>query len=150
MVYVLSKNGQPLMPTKNHAKVRVLLKTGRAKVVNRCPFTIQLLYESTVYTQNISLGVDAGSKHIGLSATDETRVYFEAEALPRTDIVELLSTRREQRISRRNRKTRYRQPRFDNRVRSKNKGWLAPSVQASKYTSCNDLEGHGDASRKQH
>ena len=130
MVYVLSKNGQPLMPTKNHAKVRVLLKTGRAKVVNRCPFTIQLLYESTVYTQNISLGVDAGSKHIGLSATDETRVYFEAEALPRTDIVELLSTRREQRISRRNRKTRYRQPRFDNRVRSKNKGWLAPSVQA--------------------
>lgn len=134
MVYVLSKNGQPLMPTKNHAKVRVLLKTGRAKVVNRCPFTIQLLYESTVYTQNISLGVDAGSKHIGLSATDETRVYFEAEALPRTDIVELLSTRREQRISRRNRKTRYRQPRFNNRVRSKNKGWLAPSVQAKVNT----------------
>ncbi len=134
MVYVLSKNGQPLMPTKNHAKVRVLLKTGRAKVVGRCPFTIQLLYESMVYTQNISLGVDAGSKHIGLSATDETRVYFEAEALPRTDIVELLSTRREQRISRRNRKTRYRQPRSDNRVRSKNKGWLAPSVQAKVNT----------------
>lgn len=130
MVYVLSKNGQPLMPTENHAKVRVLLKTGRAKVINRCPFTIQLLYESTVYTQNISLGVDAGSKHIGLSATDETRVYFEAEALPRTDIVELLSTRREQRKTRRNRKTRYRQPRFNNRIHSKNKGWLAPSVQA--------------------
>ena len=134
MVYVLSKNGQPLMPTKNHAKVRVLLKNGKAKVIRRCPFTIQLLYESTAYTQNISLGVDAGSKHIGLSATDETRVYFEAEALPRTDIVELLSTRREQRISRRNRKTRYRQPRFDNRVRSKNKGWLAPSVQAKVNT----------------
>ena len=118
------------MPTKNHAKVRVLLKTGRAKVVNRCPFTIQLLYESTVYTQNISLGVDAGSKHIGLSATDETRVYFEAETLPRTDIVDLLSTRREQRRTRRNRKTRHRQPRFKNRIHSKNKGWLAPSVQA--------------------
>lgn len=129
MVYVLSVSGQPLMPTKNHAKVRVLLKTGRAKVINRCPFTIQLLYESTAYTQNISLGIDAGSKHIGLSATDEARVYFEAEALPRTDIVELLSTRREQRKSRRNRKTRYRQSRFNNRVHSKNKGWLAPSVQ---------------------
>ncbi|MBO6255286.1 MAG: HNH endonuclease [Bacteroidaceae bacterium] len=130
MVYVLSVSGQPLMPTKNHAKVRVLLKEGRAKVINRCPFTIQLLYESTAYTQNISLGIDAGSKHIGLSATDEARVYFEAEALPRTDIVELLSTRRELRKSRRNRKTRYRQPRFNNRVHSKNKGWLAPSVQA--------------------
>ncbi len=118
------------MPTKSHAKVRVLLKTGKAKVINRCPFTIRLLYKSTAYIQNISLGVDAGSKHIGLSATDETRAYFEAEALPRTDIVELLSTRREQRRSRRNRKTRYRQSRFDNRIRSKNTGWLAPSVQA--------------------
>ena len=130
MVYVISKNGQPLMPMENHAKVRILLRTGRVKVINRCPFTIQLLYESTAYTQNISLGVDAGSKHIGLSATNKTKVYFEAEALPRTDIVELLSTRREQRRSRRNRKTRYRQSRFDNRVRSKNTGWLAPSVQA--------------------
>ena len=130
MVYVLNNNGQPLMPTKTHAKVRVLLKAGRAKVINRCPFTIQLLYESTAYTQNISLGVDAGSKHIGVSATDETRVYFEAEALPRTDIVDLLSTRREQRRSRRNRNTRYRKPRFNNRVHSNDKGCLAPSVQA--------------------
>ena len=46
MVYVLSQNGQPLMPTENHAKVRVFLKQGKAKVVQRCPFTIQLLYES--------------------------------------------------------------------------------------------------------
>lgn len=44
MVYVLSKTGQPLMPTENHAKVRILLKQGKAKVVRRCPFTIQLLF----------------------------------------------------------------------------------------------------------
>lgn len=44
MVYVLNQNGQPLMPTQNHAKVRVLLKQGRAKVVKRCPFTSQLQY----------------------------------------------------------------------------------------------------------
>ena len=42
MVYVLSKNGTPIMPTNNHAKVRLLLKHGKAKVVNRTPFTIQL------------------------------------------------------------------------------------------------------------
>ena len=42
MVYVLNQNGQPLMPTENHAKVRILLKQGKAKVVNKCPFTIQL------------------------------------------------------------------------------------------------------------
>ena len=42
MVYVLSKTGQPIMPTKNHAKVRLLLNSGKAKVVKRTPFTIQL------------------------------------------------------------------------------------------------------------
>lgn len=60
MVYVLSQNGQPLMPTENHVKVRVLLKQGKAKVVQKCPFTIQLLYESTTHTQEINLGYKAG------------------------------------------------------------------------------------------
>ena len=127
MVYVLSKTGQPLMPTENHAKVRVLLKQQKAKIVHRCPFTIQLLYDSTDYTQPVSLGIDAGSRHIGVSATTETKVLYEADVTLRNDIVDLLSTRREARRSRRNRKTRYRKPRFNNRTRKN--GWLAPSVQ---------------------
>ncbi|WP_419012507.1 RRXRR domain-containing protein [Parasutterella sp.] len=44
-------------------------------------------------------------------------------------ICSLLSARRALRQSRRNRKTRYRAPRFDNRIRTKRKGWLAPSVE---------------------
>ena len=126
MVYVLNQNGQPLMPTENHAKVRVLLKQGRAKVINKCPFTIQLLYSSTNYTQKITLGVDSGSKHIGLSATTRNKVLFESDVELRNDIVDLLSTRRELRRCRRSRKTRYRKPRFNNRKRGK--GWLAPSI----------------------
>ena len=126
MVYVLSQNGQPLMPTENHAKVRVLLKQRKAKVVKKCPFTIQLQYESTTHTQKINLGIDAGSKTIGVSATTETKVLYEAEVVLRNDIVELLSERRALRSSRRNRKTRYRKPRFDNR--KKPSGWLAPSI----------------------
>ena len=126
MVYVLNQNGQPLMPTENHAKVRVLLKQGRAKVMNKCPFTIQLLYSSTNYTQKTTLGVDSGSKHIGLSATTKNKVLFESDVELRNDIIDLLSTRRELRHSRRNRKTRYRKPRFNNRKRGK--GWLAPSI----------------------
>lgn len=126
MVYVLSQNGQPLMPTGNHAKVRILLKQGKAKVVKRCPFTIQLQYESTTHTQEINLGIDAGSKTIGASATTESKVLYESEVVLRNDIVELLSGRRTLRRSRRNRKTRYRQPRFDNRKRPD--GWLAPSI----------------------
>ena len=126
MVYVLSQNGQPLMPTENHAKVRVFLKQGKAKVVQRCPFTIQLLYESTTHTQKINLGIDAGSKTIGVSATTDSKVLYESEVVLRNDIVELLSGRRALRNSRRSRKTRYRKPRFDNR--KKPDGWLAPSI----------------------
>ncbi|WP_029201411.1 RNA-guided endonuclease IscB [Oribacterium sp. NK2B42] len=126
MVYVISKDRHPLMPTMRYGKVRRMLKSGLAKVINRYPFTIQLLYNATDYTQDVLLGVDAGSKNIGLSATTIKKVLFEAKVTLRNDIVELIGTRREQRRTRRNRKTRYRKPRFDNRKRS-NK-WLAPSV----------------------
>ena len=129
MVYVLSKNGQPIMPTKNHAKVRLLLNSGKAKVVKRTPFTIQLIGTSITYVQDVTLGVDAGSRHVGLSATTEKQELFSAELRPRNDVVDLLSSRREMRRSRRNRTTHYRKTRFDNRVHSKHKGWLAPSVE---------------------
>lgn len=129
MVYVLNNNGQPLMPTERYGKVRRLLKRGQAKVIDCCPFTIQLLYESTDVTQPVNLGIDAGSKTIGVSTTTKDKVLYEAEVSLRNDITDLLSTRRQNRRTRRNRKTKYRQPRFNNRVHSKNKGWLAPSVQ---------------------
>lgn len=128
MVYVLNQNGQPIMPTKNHAKVRILLKNKKAKVVKRCPFTIQLLCRSTNYTQPITLGVDAGSKHIGLSATTTSKELYASDVELRNDIVDLLSTRRQNRKTRRNRKTRYRKSRFDNRVSAKKPGWVAPSI----------------------
>ncbi len=122
MVYVISKDGQPLMPTKRHGFVRRALRAGEAKVVQRCPFTIQLLYESGTETQPVILGVDAGSKHVGLSACTEKEELYSEELRPRSDVVKNLSDRREFRRSRRNRKTRYRQPRFNNRVHSKHKG----------------------------
>ena len=110
-------------------KARILLKEDRAKVIRREPFTIQLLYGSSGYKQKVNLGVDAGSKHIGLSATTSKKELFAGEVKLRTDIVNLLSTRRQFRRSRRNRKTRYRKSRFLNRVHSKHKGWLAPSIE---------------------
>lgn len=125
-VYVLSKDGKPLMPTKRLGKVRHLLKDGKAKVVKRTPFTIQLLYDSKEFVQDVSLGVDAGSKVVGLSATTEKEELFASNVILRNDIVGLLATRRELRHFRRYRKTRYRAARFNNRKISK--GWLAPSV----------------------
>ncbi len=127
MVYVLSIDGQPLMPTCRYGKVRKLLKSKKAKVIKKCPFTIKLMYDSTTHTQPINLGIDAGSKHIGVSATTKDKVLYEADVTLRNDIVDLLSTRRENRRTRRNHKTRYRKARFNNRKRKD--GWLAPSVQ---------------------
>ena len=127
MVYVLNKDGKPLMPTKRHGKVKHLLRSGQAVIVKRTPFTIQLLYEGTGYVQPVVLGVDAGSKTVGLSATTEKEELYRAEATLRTDITKLLSERRQYRRIKRSR-LRYRKPRFSNRVRTKQKGWLAPSI----------------------
>ena len=125
-IYVLNKNGKPLMPCKPR-KARLLLKNGKAKVVNRTPFTIQLLYGCSGYKQPVNLGVDAGSKYIGLSATTKQKELFKATVELRQDISTLLESRRSQRRSRRSRKLRYRPARFDNR--KNRKGSLAPSVQ---------------------
>ena len=128
MVYVLNKYGKSLMPTTRYGRVRRLLRKGLAVVVDDRPFTIQLAYDTPNGVQEVSLGVDAGTKHVGFSATTKKKVLFEAELLLRSDIVDKLSTRREFRRARRNRKTRYRKARFLNRTRSKKPGWLAPSV----------------------
>ena len=129
LVYVINKHGKPLMPCKPR-KARILLKNNRAKILKYEPFTIQLLYGSSGYRQKISLGIDAGSKHIGASATTEKQELYTSQTELRGDmIVKLLSDRRALRRSRRNRKTRYRKPRFLNRVHSKHKGWLSPSIE---------------------
>ena len=127
-VYVVGSNGKPLMPC-SPTKARKLLKSKSAAVLQRTPFTIKLLHHAGGYKQPITLGVDAGSKHVGLSACTDTEELYKEELTPRNDVVKLLSARRECRRGRRHRKTRYRAPRFNNRVHSKHKGWLAPSVE---------------------
>src|SRR5258708_12842409 len=125
-VYILNCHGQPLMPCQPR-KARLLLKEGKAKVVKMVPFTLELVYGSSGYKQEVLIGIDAGKQDIGVSATTEKVVLFEAEVQPRTDIQELLATRSQFRRARRSRKTRYRKCRFRNR--KKRSGWLAPSVQ---------------------
>ena len=128
MVYVQSVDGAPLMPC-SEAKARHLLKQHRARRVRNTPFTIRLKSVVDGHVQPVSLGVDPGYRHIGLSATTGDRVLFEAVAECRTDIPKLMEKRRSLRRNRRYRKTRYREPRFNNRVCSKHRGWLAPSVE---------------------
>ena len=120
--------GKPLMPT-SPPRARKLLKAGKARVARREPFTIRMMVPTGETLQSVTLGMDCGYRHVGLSATTQKEELFASEVELRDDVSKLLSDRLELRRSRRNRKTRYRAPRFDNRVHSKNKGWLAPSVE---------------------
>ncbi|WP_241755022.1 RNA-guided endonuclease IscB [Koleobacter methoxysyntrophicus] len=127
-MFVLNKHGKPLMPCKP-SKARKLLKQGKAKIVNYEPFTIQLLYGSSGYKQGCTAGIDAGSKNTGIAVTtDDGRVVYKAQVELRQDIKGNIETKRRLRRSRRNRKTRYREPRFLNRKRKD--GWLPPSIAA--------------------
>lgn len=126
MVYVLNKNGRPLMPCSSR-KARMLLSAGKATVAKRTPFVIRLLHGSSGYVQPVTMGVDSGFTHVGISVVTGTKEIYAADVELRRDLVDLNSERRMYRRNRRNRKTWYRQPRFDNR--RKPEGWLAPSIQ---------------------
>ncbi|MBC8522185.1 MAG: RRXRR domain-containing protein, partial [Methanomicrobia archaeon] len=125
LVFVLNKYGKPLMPC-TAGKARRILKRGRAKVVKLMPFTIQLLYGSSGYKQDITMGIDAGYSKIGYSVVTADREVMAGELELRSDIKRLLEKRRGYRRDRRSRKW-YRKPRFDNRGRGD--GWLAPSLE---------------------
>ena len=120
LVHVLNKHGKPLMPCEPR-KARILLREGKAKPVKGKTgyFTIQLLYGSSGYKQEIVVGIDTGSKRVPIAAVGNSKVYYAKEKILRTDVKKQLSDRASYRRTRRNRKTRYRKPRFHNRVKTK-------------------------------
>lgn len=128
-VYVLNQNGQPLTPTKRSGWVYRALRDGKAKVVSKCPFTIKLLYESTSFTQPLTLGVDTGSKYVGSAVINDVtaEVLYESQVELRDDIKSKMDRRRQFRRARRN-KLRYRPKRFNNRKSSKRKDRYNPTL----------------------
>ncbi len=127
MVYVKSMDEKALMPTSN-AKARKLLKQKKAKVVSLRPFVIKLTYKTeTEYIQNLDLGIDSGYSNIGFSVVDAKQEYIcgEVKLLDgmKKRLLEKSSYRKVRRI-----RLRHRKPRWNNRVKSKKKGWLAPSL----------------------
>ena len=128
MVYVLNKDGKPLMPTKRYAKIRILRKRGLLKVVSVKPFTVQLLYDTKNITQDVTLGIDSGYLNIGFSAITEKQELISGEVKLLQGQKERLYERASYRKLRRQR-LRYRAPKFNNRISSKKEEWLAPSIQ---------------------
>lgn len=129
MVYVLSKDGQPLMPIRRHGKVRRLLNSKKAKVVRREPFTIRLLFDTENNVSDLTLGVDTGSSKIGCAVvTTKEEVLYLSEVEIRNDISTKMEQRRTYRRARRTRKLRYRKPRFLNRENSRRKDRFSPTM----------------------
>ena len=125
-VFVLNMRGEPLMPCTQR-KARLLLKEGKAVIYRYNPFTIQLTYATGETKQDCHIGIDTGSKNIGFAITSEDKILFKGEVELRQDVKSNLDTRRMYRRDRRNRKTRYRKPRFSNRKRTEK--WPPPSLQ---------------------
>ena len=130
MVFVIGKRKQPCN-TISAAYARILLFTKQAVIHKRFPFTIRLRNDNAVLKdRNYTIKLDPGSKTTGVAITDDKdSVVMLAEIEHRGHIVKRnLDSRRAVRRSRRQRKTRYRPARFQNRTRPEN--WLAPSIKS--------------------
>ncbi len=135
-VFVIGADKKPLMPCRP-ARARILLKKGRAVVWFITPFTIMLIDRTQANcepNQPIIFKVDPGAETTGIALLQMRRgqleVIWAANLKHRGSFIKKrLDKRRAVRRSRRNRKTRYRQPRFNNR-RGRPRGWLPPSLQS--------------------
>ena len=140
MVYVISQNNKPLMPCSNPI-ARLLLKQNKAKVKQREPFTIKLIYETTNYTQDLTLGVDTGSGTIGTAVSrNNGDIVYMSEVIVRNDIADKMAQRAKYRRNRRNRKTRYRKARWLNRANSIKKGRFSPTIQSKLHSHVKEIE----------
>jgi 5-methylcytosine-specific restriction endonuclease McrA len=126
-VFVLDTNKQPLDPVSS-GQARRLLTQDQAAVYRRYPFTIILKYACVEPpTKQYEIKIDPGSKTTGLALLQGEKVIWVAELIKRgNQIKNDIESRRATRRNRRNRQTRYRQPRFLNRTRKP--GWLPPSL----------------------
>ena len=129
-VLVLGSTRQPLMPC-HPARARELLKSGKAAIFRRYPFTIILKNRADGDKQSLQLKISPGTQTTGLAIVGAFMrgwtVVWAAELKHRGNkIHEAMLARKNLRMSRRGRKTRYRKKRLDNRRRSP--GWLPPSL----------------------
>jgi hypothetical protein len=130
-VFVIDINKQPLDPV-HPGRARILMRRGKAAVFKHYPFTIILKTAvSKPEVHPLRIKIDPGSQTTGLALVKETtgEVVFAAELMHRGRMIrKAMDQRRAVRRGRRQRKTRYRKPRFNNRRRKA--GWLPPSLES--------------------
>jgi len=128
-VFVIDSEGKALLPC-HPARSRKLLRAGKAKVIQVVPFTIQLNYSIENPVGSFVVGIDDGAKHVGVAIVNDktNEVVFKGQIDLRQDVKRKIKQRAIYRRSRRNRKLRHRQPRFNNRTGCK----IAPSIRCRK------------------
>jgi 5-methylcytosine-specific restriction endonuclease McrA len=127
-ILVIDAYKRPLAPV-HPGFARRLLKEKKAAIYRKFPFTL-ILKESRqdLTVPDLQLKIDPGSQVTGFAILSGSQVIWAAELTHRGQVIkDALLSRRQRRRGRRNRHTRYRQPRFLNRTRPQ--GWLAPSLQ---------------------
>ena len=125
VVYIISKNGKPLMPTTRCGHVRALLKEKKARVVDTNPFTIQLTYDTKENTQPLTLGIDPGRTNIGVSVVKGNgECVFSAQLSTRNkEIPKLMKARKGYRMAHR---------RLDRRCKRQRRAKAAKTVAKNK------------------
>ena len=95
-IYILGTDGRPQMPSKRKRHILKLLNTGKARIVEKVPFTVQLKYQSTLILQPITLAEDPGRTNIGTAALSQLGdLMFSAVVETRNkEIKKLMSDRR--------------------------------------------------------
>jgi 5-methylcytosine-specific restriction endonuclease McrA len=130
-VLVVDQERKPLDPV-HPGRARLLLTSGRAAVLRRYPFTLILkTIVPDARPEPLRVKIDPGSKTTGIAVVHDAtgQVVWAAELAHRgQQVTERLDQRRACRRSRRQRHTRYRPARFDNRRR--HAGWLPPSLES--------------------
>ena len=130
-VFVLDRNRQPLMPC-HPKRARLLLKSQASTVFRRNPFTILLKNREGGELQKVELKVDPGSKVSGIALVADFKrgktLIWAGHLEHRGHLIKARMEAPSLRRTRRQRKTRYRQARFNNRTRPA--GWLPPSLKS--------------------
>jgi 5-methylcytosine-specific restriction endonuclease McrA len=127
-VFVIDAQKRPLAPI-HPGFARRLLKQKQAALYRKFPFTL-ILKESRpdLIRPDLKIKIDPGSRITGFAILNGAQVIWAAELTHRGQAIkDALLSRRQLRRGRRNRHTRYRQPRFLNRTGPQ--GWLAPSLE---------------------
>lgn len=99
LIYILNASGKPLMPTQRSNHIKRLLNKGKARIVSKTPYVVQLKYETECITQPLYGGTDPGRTNIGEAVIDgRGTVVYKAHIETRNkDVPKLMAERKQHR-----------------------------------------------------